>query len=136
MPIKVEIIPNTDKCIVGGNNQVVLNDQGGAYMAVSYGVVGTLRAEMGGHQPIVMENIPKDLMSTTGGAERILQQQGQLPHKLSEGQSTDIGGNGLEGPAYGCNCNGGQIAGTLCAHDGRGFNGQDVSDGKIILQCR
>lgn len=32
---------------------VVLNDQGGSQMSVSYGVVGTLRSQEHGHQPIV-----------------------------------------------------------------------------------
>ena len=60
VPILTENIPNTDKCVVGGYSEVVLNDQGGQYMEVSHGVTGTLRAEMGGHQPIVtMESIPE-----------------------------------------------------------------------------
>ena len=33
-----------------------LNDQGGARMDLSEDVVGTLRAQMGGHEPLVMEN--------------------------------------------------------------------------------
>lgn len=33
---------------------LVLNDQGGAVMAVSYDITSTLRAQMGGHLPIVL----------------------------------------------------------------------------------
>ena len=33
---------------------LVLNDQGGSIMNVSYDVVGTLRSEMGGHAPIIL----------------------------------------------------------------------------------
>ncbi len=31
-------------------------------------------------------------------------------------------------------CSGGQIVGSLCAHDGRGFNGQDVSNDKLVIE--
>ena len=34
---------------------IVLNDQGGAQMSVSYGVVSTLRAQEHGHQSLVMK---------------------------------------------------------------------------------
>lgn len=33
---------------------IVLNDQGGKVMDVSYDVTGTLRANMGGHPPLVL----------------------------------------------------------------------------------
>ena len=33
---------------------IVLNDQGGAAMNVSYDVTGTLRAQMRGHPPLVL----------------------------------------------------------------------------------
>ena len=41
---------------------IVLNDQGGEFMAVSYDVTGTLRAEMAGHPPLVLivDNHPND----------------------------------------------------------------------------
>ena len=31
-------------------------------------------------------------------------------------------------------CNGKQTVGSLCAHDGRGFNGQDVANDKLIVE--
>ena len=34
---------------------LVLNDQGGAVMYVTHDVTGTLRAEMGGHPPLVFD---------------------------------------------------------------------------------
>jgi DNA (cytosine-5)-methyltransferase 1 len=37
----------------GAAGELVLNDQGGSVMGVSYGVTGTLRAQTHGHQPIV-----------------------------------------------------------------------------------
>lgn len=38
----------------------VLNDQGGSVMGVTYDVIGTLRAQEHGHQPIVFENHAQD----------------------------------------------------------------------------
>ena len=65
LPIVTENIPNKDMCVRGGYNRLVLNDQGGSVMDVSINVTGTLRAEMGGHQPIVMESIPEILSFDT-----------------------------------------------------------------------
>ena len=31
-------------------------------------------------------------------------------------------------------CGGKQTVGSLCAHDGRGFNGQDVANDKLIIE--
>ena len=77
-----EITPNKSNNMTGGYNQPILNDQGGAYMEVSYGVTGTLRAEMGGHQPIVMtESIPNNVMSTTGG---------QSAYAIGNGQTAQL----------------------------------------------
>ena len=64
----------------------------------------------------------------------MVEQQGEFPHKLSKGQSTNTHGDRLEGSTDSCNCNGGQIAGSLCAHDGRGFNGQDVANDKLVIE--
>lgn len=49
----------------GRNGVMVLNDQGGSFMQVSEDVTGTLRAQMDGHPPVVMdaiavENYPTD----------------------------------------------------------------------------
>lgn len=41
-------------------NTICLNDQGGAVMNVSENKTGTLRAQMDGHPPIVLENHPAD----------------------------------------------------------------------------
>lgn len=40
----------------GGHQPLVLNDQGGAMMSVSEDMAGTLRAQEHGHQPLVFEN--------------------------------------------------------------------------------
>lgn len=40
----------------GGHQPLILNDQGGAMMNVSEDVAGTLRAQEHGHQPLVFEN--------------------------------------------------------------------------------
>lgn len=37
-------------------DRLCLNDMGGQFMSVSYNVTGTLRAQMGGHEPLVIEN--------------------------------------------------------------------------------
>ena len=39
----------------GRNGVMVLNDQGGSFMAVSEGVTGTLRSQMDGHPPVVLD---------------------------------------------------------------------------------
>ena len=65
----MESIPNADKCVVGGYSKVVLNDQGGQYMEISHDMTGTLRAEAGGHQPIVtMESIPNKSYCIAGNS--------------------------------------------------------------------
>ena len=101
----------------------------------SKGKTFTLNARMGtgGNQiPILTENIPNVAMSTMGGAEVLDNEQGEFYDKLYRGQSADSCGNGLERCA--CTCNGKQTVGSLCAHDGRGFNGQDVSNDKLIVE--
>jgi DNA (cytosine-5)-methyltransferase 1 len=70
-------------------------------------------------------------MSTTGGAG-LHNEQGKLHDELDGRQGADIGGNGLERRS--CSCSGKQTVGSLCAHDGRGFNGQDVAQGKLIIE--
>lgn len=39
----------------GRNGVMVLNDQGGSFMAVSEGVTGTLRSQMDGHPPVALD---------------------------------------------------------------------------------
>lgn len=43
----------------GSSGELVLNDQGGSVMGVSYGVTGTLRAQEHGHQPIVLNTVDR-----------------------------------------------------------------------------
>lgn len=62
---------------------IVLNDQGGAVMNVSYDVSGTLRAQEHGHPPLILEETSKDgtpriydtgvvpTLRTNGGGQRI-----------------------------------------------------------------
>ena len=45
----------------------VLNDQGGSVMNVSYDIVGTLRAQEHGHQPIIFESHSQDARYTQQG---------------------------------------------------------------------
>lgn len=52
----------------------VLNDQGGGKMDVSYDVVGTLRANAKGHDPIVLDALPFDTTQLTSP------QNGSNPH--------------------------------------------------------
>lgn len=42
----------------GKAGELVLNDQGGSVIDVSYGVTGTLRAQAHGHQPVVVQSEP------------------------------------------------------------------------------
>jgi len=46
----------TVRAQAGGHQPLVLNDQGGAVMSVSEDLSGTLRAQEHGHQPLVFEN--------------------------------------------------------------------------------
>lgn len=80
---------------------------------------------------VVTENIPNEIMSTTGGAV-LDNEQSELYDKLCKGQGANIVSNGLERST--CTCSGKQIIGSLCAHDGRGFNGQDVANDKLIIE--
>lgn len=147
----------TARAGTGGNNvPIVLNDQGGSVMNVEKDKVGTLRAQTHGNNPIVFEpgvatrdgghvymdgkaptlmanpgdNMPT-IMSTTGGA-CMGNKQGEFYDKFQRGQGTNPCGDRLERRT--CTCNGKQIVGSLCAHDGRGFNGQDVADDKLVLE--
>lgn len=57
IPTWQEVTEAAGSCIAGNDRPVlVLNDQGGGVMGVSYNVTGTLRASEHGHQPIVLES--------------------------------------------------------------------------------
>lgn len=63
----------------GRNGVMVLNDQGGSFMAVSEDVTGTLRSQMDGHPPVVVdtpdaiavENHPTDSRVTVSGDGKV-----------------------------------------------------------------
>ena len=44
----------TNYKLIGEDDIICLNDQGGSIMEVSINVTGTLRAQMGGHPPLVL----------------------------------------------------------------------------------
>ena len=75
-----------------------------------------------------------------GGADSLLKQQSEFSHAVSKRKSKHVGCIRLERCAdsnnsvRGSTCSGGQITGSLCAHDGRGFNGQDVSNDKLVIE--
>ena len=89
----------------------------------------------GGNQiPILTENIPNVAMSTMGGAECVCNRQ------WTDGTVEDAGYGGnaelyaRPDSRHAETCNGKQTVGSLCAHDGRGFNGQDVANDKLIVE--
>ena len=71
-------------------------------------------------------------LSTVGGADVLECKQGRPHGEVFQKHSRSVDGNGLERRT--CTCNGKQTVGSLCAHDGRGFNGQDVSNDKLIVE--
>lgn len=60
--------------------------------------------------------------------------------KRSNGSIEDAGQSGnaelyaRSNSCHATSCDGKQTVGSLCAHDGRGFNGQDVAQGKLIIE--
>ena len=90
----------------------------------------------GNNVPILTESIPDESMSTTGGAECVCDRQ------RTDGTTEDAGHGGnaelyaRSNRYHAETCNGRQIAGSLCAHDGRGFNGQDVANDKLIVEVK
>jgi DNA (cytosine-5)-methyltransferase 1 len=54
----------------GTAGELVLNDQGGSVMGVSYGVTGTLRAQEHGHQPIVCYGFEPGIAKREGNPNR------------------------------------------------------------------
>ena len=74
-------------------------------------------------------------MSTTGGAERLCNRGWS-----NESDNDDAKDRGVElyaqwrSKSNAETCNGKQTVGSLCAHDGRGFNGQDVANDKLIVE--
>ena len=88
------------------------------------GKAPTLRANPGDNMPTIM--------STAGGAD-VLECKQSRPHgEVFQKHSRSVDGNGLERRT--CTCNGKQTVGSLCAHDGRGFNGQDAANDKLIIE--
>lgn len=61
----------------------VLNDQGGGRMDVSYDVVGTLRANAKGHDPIVLDALPFDTTQMTSKVNKSNPQWGDPCHPLA-----------------------------------------------------
>lgn len=89
----------------------------------------------GGNQiPILTENIPNVAMSTTGGAECVCNRQRTGRPVTDECKSGDAKLYARPDSRHAETCNGKQTVGSLCAHDGRGFNGQDVANDKLIVE--
>lgn len=73
-------------------------------------------------------------MSTTGGAERIRNRERTDGTVRVAGQGGNAELYARPDCYYATSCDGRSTIGSLCAHDGRGFNGQDVNQGKLIIQ--
>jgi DNA (cytosine-5)-methyltransferase 1 len=64
---------------------MVLMDQGGSVMNVEHDMVGTLRRETHGHEPVVMQPIPFDTTQITSPANYSKPQAGDPCHPLAAG---------------------------------------------------
>ena len=110
---------------------LALNDQGGQRMDVSEDIVGTLRADMGGHQPLVLSQDEQGVYCIMGNA---IDRQ---PHN---------GGNGIgvsdDGVCYTITATDRhsicepyqEIVGTLNATDYKGINNQYVDGDKCVVE--
>ena len=134
LPIVMESIPEKSFCIAGNTIDRQIQNGGngkGVLEEISYTLNTVDRHAVAQ---------PSEQMSDTGGADRVFQQQSEFSHTVPERESKHVGCNGLEGCAdsndypRGTTCSGGQIVGSLCAHDGRGFNGQDVNNDKLVVE--
>ena len=107
---------------VGGSSAFkdtpILNDQGGSVMSVEDGLVGTLRRETHGHEPIVFSviadptpNIGEDICLT-------LRSQG---------------GGGIVPPSVVRSAEIDDVAGSLLARDYKGFGNQDITTGRGLV---
>lgn len=122
----------------------VLNDQGGGKMDVSYDVVGTLRANAKGHDPIVLDALPFDTTQLTSPQNGSNPHWGDPCHPLAASAHTpsvvvkvfDARGNGN-----------GQIAPTITGdHESRIndytaiavdlYNGAVTGDTAAAITCR
>lgn len=73
-------------------------------------------------------------MSTTGGAERLRNRERTDSTVEDAGQSGNAELYARSNCYHAETCGGKQTVGSLCAHDGRGFNGQDVANDKLIVE--
>ena len=73
-------------------------------------------------------------MSTTGGAECVCNRQRTGRPVTDECKSGCAELYARPDSRHAETCNGKQTVGSLCAHDGRGFNGQDVANDKLIVE--
>lgn len=71
-----------------------------------------------------------------GGSESICNRErtGRSVKNEREGGCVKLYARPDSGHARMFTCSGGQIVGSLCAHDGRGFNGQDVNNDKLVVE--
>jgi DNA (cytosine-5)-methyltransferase 1 len=136
-----------------GGNQVpvvhCLNDQGGKVMDVSAEKTGTLRAESHGHAPIVhsyciagntIDRKPQNGGNGNGSQAELaytlntVDRHAVAYRKSGFGRWTEDKISETQRAAGGDLGGGSEtlVVGSLCAHDGRGFNGQDVEQNKIV----
>lgn len=122
----------------------VLNDQGGGKMDVSYDVVGTLRANAKGHDPIVLDALPFDTTQLTSPQNGSNPHWGDPCHPLAASAHTPS----VVVKAFDARGNGdGQIAPTITGdHESRIkdytaiavdlYNGAVTGDTAAAITCR
>jgi DNA (cytosine-5)-methyltransferase 1 len=136
-----------------GGNQVpvvhCLNDQGGRVMDVSEEKTGTLRAEAHGHAPIIhsyciagntIDRQPQNGGNGAGNQEELAYTLNTVDRHVvavdvrNLRETEEVSGTlqAKKTGGYSLNYQNPVRVGSLCAHDGRGFNGQDVEKNKIV----
>ena len=125
LPIVMESIPEKSFCIAGNTIERQIQNGGngkGVLEEMSYTLNTTDRHAVA--QPY------------GGGSESICNRErtGRSVKNEREGGRVKLYARPDSGHARMFTCSGGQIVGSLCAHDGRGFNGQDVNNDKLVVE--
>lgn len=125
LPIVMESIPDKSFCIAGNTIERQIQNGGngkGVLEEMSYTLNTTDRHAV--------------VQPYGGGSESICNRErtGRSVKNEREGGRAELYARSDSGHARMFTCSGGQIVGSLCAHDGRGFNGQDVSNDKLVIE--
>lgn len=130
LPIVMETIPDKSFCIAGNTIERQIQNGGngkGVLEEMSYTLNTTDRHAVA--QPC---GVGAGGGNSTGLCDR--QRSGRSVKDERKSGCAKLYARPNSGNARMFTCSGGQITGSLCAHDGRGFNGQDVSNDKLVIE--